>query len=350
MRIGLLIYGSIDTVSGGYLYNRQLVRHLRAQGDTVEIISISYRGYWQHLSDNVSRSLQRRLDSAEIDLLIQDEMNHPSLAWLNGRLKRSYPIISLVHLLKVTERHPRWIRPIYQQIESRYLRSVDGFIVTSQTTDREIKQRFGLHKPTVVAVPAGDRFKVNAPVVKQTADSELKLLYVGNVIHRKGLHIVLEAMAQVPATTLTIVGPTDVEPAYTERLRAIIGRNKLHSRVQFTGPLDGNTLIEQYQTADLFVMPAYYESFGIVYLEAMGFGLPTIGTTHGAAHELITHGQNGYLIEPDDAQSLVQHLRALQTDSTLHAQMRSHAIQRFEAHPTWDASMSRVRAFLQTMI
>ena len=52
MKIGFLIYGSLDTLSGGYLYDRKLVEYLRTQGDTVQIISLPWRNYAAHLSDN----------------------------------------------------------------------------------------------------------------------------------------------------------------------------------------------------------------------------------------------------------------------------------------------------------
>ena len=57
MRLGLLIYGSLDTLSGGYLYDRKLVEHLRRAGDSVEIISIPWRSYPAHLADNFSSRL-----------------------------------------------------------------------------------------------------------------------------------------------------------------------------------------------------------------------------------------------------------------------------------------------------
>ncbi len=54
MKIGLVIYGSLDTLSGGYMYDRMLVDYLRAEGDTVEIISLPWRNYAAHLTDNLS--------------------------------------------------------------------------------------------------------------------------------------------------------------------------------------------------------------------------------------------------------------------------------------------------------
>ena len=78
MKIGLIIYGSIDTLSGGYMYDRMMVEYLRAQGDTVEIISLPWRNYAAHLTDNFSFKLLPNLD-----ILIQDELNHPSLIGAN---------------------------------------------------------------------------------------------------------------------------------------------------------------------------------------------------------------------------------------------------------------------------
>lgn len=52
MKLGFIIYGSLDTLSGGYLYDRKLVEYLRDQGDTVEIISLPWRNYAAHLTDN----------------------------------------------------------------------------------------------------------------------------------------------------------------------------------------------------------------------------------------------------------------------------------------------------------
>ena len=105
MRIGLVIYGNLDTLSGGYLYDRKLVEFLRDEGDEVEIISIPWRNYAAHLTDNFSPSLLGRLDSPNFDVLIQDELNHPSLFLLNRRLKSlvNYPIISIVHHLRSCE-------------------------------------------------------------------------------------------------------------------------------------------------------------------------------------------------------------------------------------------------------
>ena len=93
MKIGLVIYGSLDTLSGGYLYDRKLVDYLRSQGDTVEVISLPWRNYAAHLTDNfhfqasisnvIASEAKQSPTQQKFDILIQDELNHPSLIFAN---------------------------------------------------------------------------------------------------------------------------------------------------------------------------------------------------------------------------------------------------------------------------
>ena len=111
MRIGFVIYGSLDTLSGGYLYDRKLVEFLREQGETVEIISLPWRNYAAHLTDNFTFRLPKNLD-----ILIQDELNHPSLIFPNQG-KHPYPVISLVHHLRCSELRPKWQNAFYRLLK-----------------------------------------------------------------------------------------------------------------------------------------------------------------------------------------------------------------------------------------
>ena len=152
MNIGLIIYGSIDTLSGGYLYDRKLVEYLRSKGDTVKIISLPWRNYAAHLVDN----LHFRFPS-DLDILIQDELNHPSL-FIANRRRHPYPIVSLVHHLRSSEYRPGWQNVLYRWVERNYLRSVDGLIFNSKTTKKVVQQLLDPGKPSVLAYPPTDRF------------------------------------------------------------------------------------------------------------------------------------------------------------------------------------------------
>ncbi|KAA0253294.1 MAG: glycosyltransferase family 1 protein, partial [Chloroflexi bacterium] len=179
MKIGLVIYGSLDTLSGGYLYDRLLVDYLRAQGDTVEVISLPWRNYAAHLTDNFTFNLPPSLD-----ILIQDELNHPSLIRANRR-PHPYPIISLVHHLRCSELRPKWQNDLYRAVEKKYLASVDGFIFNSETTKGVVNRLIGNSLPSVVAFPPTDRFGEAVSedeIMKRGKKKEFNILFLGNVI------------------------------------------------------------------------------------------------------------------------------------------------------------------------
>jgi glycosyltransferase involved in cell wall biosynthesis len=359
MKIGLIIYGRLQTLSGGYLYDRKLVEYLEDQGDTVEIISLPWEGYGRHLLHNFWFALGEQLRQAEFDILLQDELNHPSLFWLNGRLRGQvpYPIISIVHHLRSSEARPGWQNWFYRQVEQRYLASVDGFVFNSQTTRQVVQLLVGDTQPNIVASPAGDRFQPTVTSQQMTARAHqpgpLRLLFVGSLIERKGLHFLLEAVAQLPQTDwqLDVVGATAVSPHYTQRIQQLIFQHGLNNKVTLHGPLSDDALSQKMQQSQLLVVPSSYEGFGIVYLEGMGFGLPAIAGCGGAAPEIITEGVNGFLVAGEgDTAVLRQHLYTLHHNRSLLTQMSHAAYQRFQTQPTWPQSMSQIRNFLQFTI
>ncbi len=362
MRIGLIIYGSLDTVSGGYLYDRHLVRVLRERGHTVRVVSLPWESYARHLGHNVSPAVWRALTAEPVDLWLQDELNHPSLFWLNARLRKHSPVplVSIVHHLRSDERHPAWWLPLYRAVERRYLQTVDAFLCNSHTTAGRVAALLG--KPPermLVAYPAADRFAPQGrlPMTKEAiraraqAPGPLRVIFVGNLIPRKGLHTLLEALARMPSgqAVLDVVGREDADPAYAQRMRALVKRLGVEYQVRFHGYQDDDGLAALLRQAHVLAVPSAYEGFGIVYLEGMAFGLPALAGNRGAAHEIITPGENGDLLPPHDAVALAALLTRLHADRDLLTRMAFAAQDRFRRHPTWDESMARVETWLRTL-
>jgi glycosyltransferase involved in cell wall biosynthesis len=358
MHLGLVIYGSLNIISGGYLYDRKLVEYLRAQGDTVEIISLPWRNYAAQLTDNFHPALYRRLKNFRGDILLQDELNHPSLFLLNRRLISNtyYPILSIVHHLRASEQYPAWQMPLYRWVERAYLRTLSGFVFNSETTKRAVEDLLGGRVAwSVVARPSGDRLLVEmgeeAIRRRSFQPGPLRLLFVGNVIPRKGLHTVLEALAQVDfAWEVWVAGDLRVARDYERDLKAMVLRQGWEPRVHFLGLVADSVLRRLAMDSQVLVMPSSYEGFGIAYLEGMGFGLPAIGTTAGGAGEVIQNGINGFLIQPGDVRALAQCLTRLANDRTALVEMSLAARNTFLAHPRWETSMEAVRAFLARLI
>lgn len=358
MNAGLVIYGSLEHVSGGYLYDRKLVEYLEGQGVAVEVLGLPYRSYARHLTDNFSYLLAEWLRAVDFDVLLQDELNHPSLWRLNERVCRSvdYPIVSIVHHLRSSEAHPGWLLGLYRRVERRYLRSVDAFIFNSETTRRTVEALAGEEKPHVVAYPAGDRLGegLSPEAIAARADSggPLEVVFVGNVIERKGLHTLLDALAQLADVSwrLTVAGSLDAEPGYTGRIKRQVERLGLGDRVTLAGPLPDDALAARLAGSDVLAVPSFYEGFGIAYLEGMAFGLPAIAGTGGGAAEIVTHGGDGFLIPPGDAGALARCLRELAADRERLREMSLAARRRYEAHPGWADTGARIHDFLTNLV
>jgi glycosyltransferase involved in cell wall biosynthesis len=109
-------------------------------------------------------------------------------------------------------------------------------------------------------------------------------------------------------------------------------------------------LADLLRAAHVLAVPSSYEGFGIVYLEGMAFGLPAIGTTAGAAGEIISDGKTGYLVTPDDAETLAARLQALASDRDLLAKLSLNALERYKQQPTWAQTAGEIREFLKKQI
>ncbi len=358
MRVALLLYGDLDTLSGGYLYDRKMVAYLRRSGNEVTTVSLPWRNYAHHLFDNFSSIFRRRLAALQVDVLVQDELCHPSLFLLNRRLRRelSVPLVGIVHHLRCSEPRVAWLNRLYLQVERAYLRTLDGMIFNSRTTRSVVRMVAGAVGPHTVAFPAGDRLKPDiAPsdIHKRAAlPVPLRLLFLGNLIPRKGLHVLLEALRCLPTHSwaLTVAGSLEMDESYARTQQRIGLESRFNGRVRFVGPLGEGAVARAFRTHHALVVPSLYEGYGIVYIEAMGFGLPAIGTTAGAAGEIITSGRDGFLVPPGNSHALAQRLDELVRDRRRLAGMGEAARKRYLDHPTWDQTGARIRDFLQTVV
>ena len=357
MTFGLVIYGSLQEQSGGFLYDRRLVRRLEARGHRVRVFALPWRPYAVCLADNLRLGFWRRLARAPLDALLQDELNHPSLALGTRWLRRevSYPVVGIVHHLRASEHRPAWQNALYGLVERVYLGGLDACIYNSATT-RAVVERLAGPRLGVVAPPSGKRFGARvtpeAAVRRATRPGPLQVVAVGAVIPRKNLHGLLDTVVRLPQEVvhLRVIGRTDAAPAYVRHLRTRLAREGLTSRVTLTGALDDAALADALADAHVLAGPAYYEGYGIAYVEAMGFGLPVLATRRGAPREFVTNGQEGFLVDPDDPAALASHLHHLHADRDALARMSTHALTRFERLPTWPDSMDRVADFLEQLL
>jgi len=147
--------------------------------------------------------------------------------------------------------------------------------------------------------------------------SEPIVLYTGRLAPVKGIDTLLEAAKVAhernPAITFVLAGPWQM-PHYPETYGLQLNRKSVYG-VQWVGPREQSELIDWYKRAALFVMPSYYESFGISVVEAMAFGLPVVCTRAGGIPETVDDGVTGLLVEPGDSLQLADTILQLLSDS-----------------------------------
>lgn len=353
MKIGLVIYGNLGISTGGYLYDRMLVDHLRKEGDHVDVISLPVGSYIKHIRDNYS-PLYRKLVSANYDILLEDELNHPSLFSINHRLKKriNYPIISIIHHLSYSA-ESNWIKRIlYGMLEKKYLTSIDGFVFNSRTNKKVVESFIGDNVNSVVAYPGRDHIKSTVMpkdiTLKLCESEKFHILFVGNLVRHKCIHTIIEAISNLDddKVILNIVGNLSISPSYVKSLRKLVYSLGLNSRVNILGFLSNHKLNQYFRDCHVFTLPSIYEGFGIAYLEALGFGLPIIASTEGAAREIIKDGIHGYLVEPELPIALAKKLSILISDRELLQKMSLNALNHYRKFPLWSESMSKIRNFL----
>ncbi|WP_256403072.1 glycosyltransferase family 4 protein [Halorubrum salinum] len=357
MKVGLTLYGSLDERSGGFRYDRKVVEELRRWGDEVEVIELPWPSYPRGLLDGLSPRFRDRL-RVDVDVMLQDELAHPSL-WRHNRAL-SYPIVGIVHHLRASE--PRRLSPLYRSIERRYLDTLDGVVCNSAAT-REAVTDLGVDPDAaVVAPPAGDRFEgpdglgdsaggddrgaLADRIADRAAERPLRVAFVGNLAPRKGLDTLVEGVAAADAEIdLTVVGRA-VDEGHVAEVRRLVDRRGLGERVRFAGRLSDDELAATLRESHVLSVPSRYEGFGIVYLEGMAFGLPAVASRAGGASDVVTDGETGFLITPDDRGGVADALDALASDPDRLAEMSRAARRRYERHPDWRETTARVRRHL----
>jgi teichuronic acid biosynthesis glycosyltransferase TuaC len=171
---------------------------------------------------------------------------------------------------------------------------------------------------------------------------EKRMVSVSNLKKIKGIDLNLKALAQVlktyPHLRYTIVG----EGPERKNLENLVKDLKLEDKVEFRGQLPNPKALEEMAKGDLFSLPSYEEGFGVVYLEAMALGLPTIGVLGEGIEDVITDGENGLLVRPRDVEHLAQTLLKVLTNPDLAARLGKAGRETVLNNFTWERVAQKI--------
>lgn len=164
------------------------------------------------------------------------------------------------------------------------------------------------------------------------------IAFVGNIEWRKGLDVLLKALGGLRDLQLhiNIAGKYDVTSSYYRNIQQIVKEYKLSDNITFHGYLPPTKISLLYKNADLFVFPSRQETFGMVLMEALSFGLPIVASTLPSTVALIKHNANGLLYDTEDSTALAQAIRTLATDFPLRYSIIKNNIKQSKKLRTWD--------------
>ncbi len=231
------------------------------------------------------------------------------------------------------------------RFERRVYDSLDLIMPISEWLRRSFIDDFGQDPDKVVAIGAGANLDTTPEPIER-GDGPARFLFVGKDFVRKGGDTLLHAFAGVradhPDAELWIVGP----PNDPGRQPGVI----FHGQIDRRDPAGEARLLSLYRDATAFAMPSVYEPFGFVFLEAMAWSLPCLGTTACAMPEIIDDGRTGYVVAPSDADALGDRMARIASDPVGAAQMGRSGRERFLERYTWDVVAARVIAQIEARL
>jgi glycosyltransferase involved in cell wall biosynthesis len=186
---------------------------------------------------------------------------------------------------------------------------------------------------------------VRLPAIQPTpVPATPNLLYVGQLIRSKGIDVFLKSLARVACPfQATIIGTGNGEATF-RRLSTRLG---LVDRVHFAGWMDRENLDSHYRNAKIVVVPSRWpEPFGMVGLEAMNYGRPTVAFDVGGISDWLAHGETGLLVPEQDIAALAEALESLLADTARAAQFGAAARARVETCFSFDQYVREVEAIL----
>lgn len=329
-------------MTGGYLYHARLFEGLRERG--VEIQEVVPCGASPAEQEAATSRFGSLLDPSCFVAVVVDALARVVCApWLD-RWRAARPVVAMVHELPSVAGGHEADRD--QEFEEPLLRA-DRLIAVSDHV-RSILESRGVPAGCIHVVPPGCDRLAPVELEEQASFREVRALSVAQWIPRKGILELVEAwkMRERPDATLELIGETDADLAYAASVQEAAASDP---SIIISGRVADATLRAAYAAADLFVLPSRYEGYGIVYAEALAFGLPVVAYHAGPIPELVGPDA-ALLVPPDDVEALSGALDPLLEGPALRSRMSSAARRRARELPRWDDTVTGFLRVLQEAI
>lgn len=237
--------------------------------------------------------------------------------------------------------------PFLAPVLRRIVRGSDAVTVISSYTGERLRRLVPGARPVTIPFGATVEPKEPLPSPARPPGGPFEVLFVGRLVERKGVHVLLEALSRLedpPPVRLRVVGDGPERGA----LEARAARLGVGGRVRFEGFVPREELEARFAGCDAFVLPAVVdvkgdtEGLGVVLLEAMSYGKPVVASAAGGIVDIVRDGRNGLLVPPGDAEALAAALRALRDDPPRAREMGARGREDVAAGFSWPVIIDRL--------
>ncbi len=286
--------------------------------------------------------------------------------WMSGiaaetlKQKWNVPVLQMFHTLGIMKNQ---IAQSVEEMEGDYrisgekqvMAAADKIIAATPAEREQLEKLYRMDAARIVTIPPGVEtarfYPINADEAKEAIELTCKkrmLLFVGRIEPLKGLQNLIRALATIREQghctrdcycLVVIGGEPDSSPesmsAEMRKVKKLCSDLGMDDLVLFLGKRAQETLPYYYSAADMLIMPSYYESFGMVALEAMACGTPVIASQVGGLPYLVQDGKTGFVVPGGDPDALVEPLNRLMNDEALREKMGNEAAE-YARKYSWD--------------
>ncbi|MBO5398077.1 MAG: glycosyltransferase family 4 protein [Clostridia bacterium] len=287
------------------------------------------------------------------------------VAYAAKTLKVSYnlPIVSTIHATEAGRNNG------IREEQQKYINDTEWMltyessevIVNSNYMKNELQRLFGLPFEKINVIPNGvsaSNFTVSERDYdfrrRYAMDNEKIILFMGRLVYEKGVQNLIAAMPKIlnnyHDAKLIVAGKGGMLGELQQEVRNL----GLGNKVYFTGQLSPKQVQKMYKCADIAVFPSTYEPFGIVAIESMLLGVPTVVSDIGGLNEIVDHGVNGMKSYAGNPNSLADSILTLLFDHKLCDNIVKNAKQKVKTQYNWtkiaqDTHFTYQKAICETM-
>jgi D-inositol-3-phosphate glycosyltransferase len=360
LRLALLSYhscplgklGGKDT-GGMNVYVRELAANLGKRGHSIDVFTRLHdadepqiKGLGEnarliHIKAGATESVNKLLLHSHLaeftstleDFRTRNELEYDlifSHYWLSGQAGNilhgwwQVPHMTMFHTLGMVKNGLEMVEDEPQlrlETEKNIIRECDRIIASTEHEKTLLSTEFGVSIDKITVIPCGVNLELFKPMARREARHNIGvnetgkiILFVGRLEKLKAIDRLIEAVGflkDIPDISLFIVGGDEQSREEMQRLQhkaTLLGLQKV---VHFFKSIPQENLPDYYSAADVLVLPSYYESFGMVVLEALACGTPVVASNQGNLMNIIRDGKTGFVTSGNAPKLLSEKLRII---------------------------------------